>query len=56
MDWYEAAALFALYILYGIFMKYNAKIERIVKRRFPGTRVGVEKPTLVKVNSRLLYC
>lgn len=32
VDWYEALVLFILYILYGIFMKYNATVEKAVKQ------------------------
>jgi hypothetical protein len=32
--WWEALALFAVYIGYALFMKYNSTIEIVVKKRF----------------------
>ena len=31
IDWHEALTMFVIYVIYGIFMKYNSQIERLVK-------------------------
>jgi hypothetical protein len=50
VDWYEALILFTLYIIYGIFMKYNMIIERALKRRIMSwsASVNVERKVLVE--------
>lgn len=49
VDVYEASTLFGLYIIYGVFMKFNARIEGVVKRVFFGGRIG-PSPQMVKVS------
>jgi hypothetical protein len=52
VDWYEAAILFALYIVYGIAMKFNTQIERAVKRKLTtmSSKVGVDRKGFVEVS------
>ncbi|KAE9548532.1 hypothetical protein FO519_008257 [Halicephalobus sp. NKZ332] len=33
IDWHEALTMFVIYVIYGIFMKYNSQIERLVKSK-----------------------
>lgn len=48
IEWWEALGLLAVYSLYVIFMKFNAKAESWVKRIFSKNRQGVYP--LLKVN------
>lgn len=52
VDFYEALCLFGLYIIYGIFMKYNTLIERTVKRQLMTmtSSVGIDRKVLVEVS------
>jgi hypothetical protein len=51
VDWYEALILFGLYITYGVFMKYNSLIERVVKRKLTTmtASVGIDRKVVVEV-------
>ncbi|KAI6189598.1 hypothetical protein M3Y97_00025700 [Aphelenchoides bicaudatus] len=53
VDWHEALVLFGLYVIYGIFMKYNTLIERVVKRNLKSmtASVGIERKILVEVEN-----
>lgn len=33
IEWHEAVAMLAIYVIYGIFMKYNSVLEMFVKYR-----------------------
>ncbi|KAI6236703.1 hypothetical protein M3Y95_00186400 [Aphelenchoides besseyi] len=50
IDWYEALSLFLLYIVYCIFMRYNIRIEKAVKKQFSlwSATVAVDNTTLVQ--------
>ncbi|KAF0307405.1 Sodium/potassium/calcium exchanger Nckx30C [Amphibalanus amphitrite] len=45
VNWVEALILFMWYIVYCIFMKYNAHIERLVKTHLVGKRVSRVRST-----------
>lgn len=41
IEWAEALTMFLIYVVYAVFMKYNALIEYYVKRQLQGRRIGV---------------
>lgn len=49
VEWYESLVLFALYVLYAIFMGFNSKVEYFVKDKLSclkcKTRTGVQQIT-----------
>lgn len=53
VDWWEALILFCLYIVYGVFMKYNTLIERGIKRRLAmlTASVSMDRKVLVEVRT-----
>lgn len=45
IEWHEAVAMLTVYIIYGIFMKYNSVIEAFVKYRLLRlTAIHAQKP------------
>ncbi|CAD5225345.1 unnamed protein product [Bursaphelenchus okinawaensis] len=51
VDWIEALCLFMIYILYGIFMKYNEFFEKLSGRLISGRSVITPQQQLVKIES-----
>lgn len=41
IEWWEVLILIIIYFLYVIFMKYNYKIEKLVKRLFKLNKVSI---------------